>query len=181
MRVISRLPFIILIFLALISFLISYSSQTVKIKDPSLETNRERWKIGNICKYKMTVEVFQLNAGALEGPFDIEIENDEIVNIRYGSVFGDNQIDQERFESVKNRYKNSLSIDKLFDSVESAFRDKSLLAEQGKPDAVRLEVLYDSQYGYPKEPIYQRTDMTDAYSSSEIKKFEVLNSENSCH
>ena len=181
MKKFRRLNFILICLFCLNILLSSCKSQTVEITDPTLKSNLELWQKSNICSYKMIIEVSNLNPSGINGPIDIEIRDGEILSAKLSPIYENQKLSQEQIELIKKDYKDSLTVESLFKFIEFAINQRNLLASQERPDAVKLKVSYDSRYGYPKEIVYQRMDVTDVFSSSKIKEFEVINSKNSCH
>lgn len=147
-------------------------------QDPTLKTNRELWKKSRICSYKMTLEAFILGPTKFASPVNLEIQDGKILNVEEVSPRKE-KLTPAQIEFIKDQYKNITTIEKLFDILSSSKKQEREFIEKGKPNAVRLEISYDSQYGYPQKMLYSES-VPDSMQSFAVKNFEVLKSQNDC-
>ena len=161
--------------------LTNHKANTDDELDPNLKRNRELWLKSNICSYKMTLQASNLSPTGFITPVNIEIQDGLVLNIELSSNPKNEKLIPEQIEFIQNQYKEYLTIERLLNFAKFTTNEKRKVTKAGRPDAVRLEISYDFQYGYPKRIIYARLDKTDTYKNFEVKKFEILKAENPCY
>lgn len=155
-------------------------ANVINENDLILKGNREIWMKSSICSYKMTLEASNLSPTKFSSPVDLEIQDGNILNVELVSPKNE-KLTNEQKTFIKDQYKNSVAIEKLFEFAVFAAEEKRNLTEKGRSNSVRFEISYDPQYGYPKKIHYSRSDVTDTLNIFEVKKFEVLKSQNPCN
>ncbi|HQU85543.1 MAG TPA: DUF6174 domain-containing protein [Pyrinomonadaceae bacterium] len=147
-------------------------------QDATLKSNRELWTKSRICSYKMTLEAFIFSPTKFASPVNLEIQDGNILNVEEVSPSKE-KLTPAQIEFIKNQYKNSTTIEKLFDIASSSKKEERELIEKGSSNALKVEISYDPQYGYPQK-IKTRTSTPDSGYMYAIKTFEVLKSQNDC-
>lgn len=148
-------------------------------QDAALKNNRELWTKSRICSYKMTLEAFIFSPTKFASPVNLEIQDGNILKVEEVSQSKE-KLTPAQIEFIKDQYKNSTTIEKLFDIASSSKKEERELVEKGYPKGSKsVEISYDPQYGYPQK-IQTRTSTPDGGYIYAIKTFEVIKSQNDC-
>ncbi len=99
--------------------------------DAGLSNARSRWRAANISYYRYNLRVACFCAFTSKMPMTIEVQNGNVVSIRYNDGTPVSGEDRKMFE----RY---ITIDKLFD-----------FTSESQKDADQIQVVYDAAYGFP--------------------------------
>ncbi|RYX84693.1 hypothetical protein EON83_08640 [bacterium] len=132
--------------------------KTTKARPLSVEatfkTKRHQWQQHKPRNYRFTLRVLAFSTLSMAGPISIEVRNGVTYSIK----------PLEKSPYFKAEYFASYSsIDKIFQLIEQAIRNKE-----------RVEVSYDSKWGYPVratlDPMYP-----DGRESITLSNFKVIN------
>lgn len=146
-------------------------------QDAALKSNRELWAKSRICSYKMTVEAYILSPMKFSPTVTLEVQDGNILNVEEIPP-NKEKLTPAQIEFIKDQYKNSTTVEKLFDIASSSKKEERELIEKGS-NTLEVEISYDPQYGYPQK-IQTRTSTPDGGYIYAIKTFEVIKSQNDC-
>lgn len=133
------------------------SKPSVK-EESELERNCNLWQESKINNYKMILKLGGSGLYSPGGSIEIIIRNGEAVSIKTFEKPARNPT----VESYK-RFGNN-TIEMMFEKIESAEKQK----------ADKLEVKYDTKFGYPKEINIDLSSAYDDESYVKVEKFEVI-------
>ncbi len=126
-----------------------------------LTRNQKLWESKNINNYDFTVERQCFCPEDYRGPVNIQVRNDAPTSVTYVSSGAD----------ASGKFGDTDTVDELFTALQNAYEGNNSFSQK----AARVDVTYDSQYGYPTSIYIDISpQIADEEQGFEVTNFKVI-------